>query len=223
MKPLTAAWVGAVAGCARAAEHVARRVAGIARSARGARIQRPHEVGVGRDGGDLLRVGGALERRAGATGGALRRQDEHGRVARAQRAGLRERRHELRVPHRDALDELPAIGDELAAVDAHVAVELDAPQLGVHPLGQVLHATGVHASLARGPAGRGGQPLAGGRPAHAGEGTDAAVAQELVGDHPARSACQRRKIVSRGAGCAGSAGSSPSRASRPSVLRIWSV
>src|SRR5205809_874790 len=77
--------------------------------------------------------------------------------------------HELGVPRADALDEPAAVGDELAAVDAHVAVELDAPQLVVQPLRQVLDAAGVHARAARAVAAGRPQPLARRGPGHAGE------------------------------------------------------
>ena len=67
------------------------------------------------------------------------------------------------------------------------------------------------------------QPLAGRRPAHARERAHLSVAQELVGDHVARSARQARNSASRGAACSSAGRSSAIRRSRPIVLRICSA
>ncbi len=217
MKPLTAAWVGAVDRLRAGADHVAGRVARIAHRTRLVGVEIA-ELRRGR-GRDLFGGRAARERVAGA---ARRQQRERG-VAGAQRAGFGERGHERGIPRGDPLDEPPAVGHELAAVDPHVAVELDAPQLVVHPLGQVLDAAGVNACAAGAVAAGRLQPLALRRPGHVGERPDSPAGEELVGDH-ARPACHSRKIAR--AALAGAAGSGASPAIRPSrsiVLRNCST
>ena len=193
MKPFTAACVGAVGGAAPGADDMARGVAHVAGGACLVGIEGVVGRQRGPRRGELLGGLAGGQRVARRTGG----QQPERRVAGAQRARLGEGGHEVGVPAGDPLDEPATVGDELAAVHAHVAVELDAPQL----VGPATRAGPRRGRRARAgwhapspPVASSHSPSAG--QAHAGERTDPALAQELVGDHADRPACHSRKIAS---------------------------
>src|SRR6185312_10557790 len=114
---------------------------------------------------------------------------ERGRrvVPGAHRARVGEALGAGRVPPLDAAKEPPARGHDLVAAGSDLAVELGFPELVLQPPRQVAHATGVHrrpAAQGRGLAEdpRAGSILARERPWVSAERTDAAGAEELVGD-----------------------------------------
>jgi hypothetical protein len=106
-------------------------------------------------------------------------------------------------------------------VGLHPAAELDLPQLIGQPPRQVAGSAGVNAPLARGQIHGRPHPDAGVGPRKGGEWTDAARAQELVGDH-APPALLARKAASTESGGSGQL-STPSSRSDAIVARICST